>query len=189
MGALKRFAGRVGRSHVLAGELWATGWYEARTLAAFMDEPAEVTEAQMDRWAHDFDSWAICDTTCFHLFDRTPFAWARTEAWVPAPEEFVRRAGFALIWALSAHDKKAPDERFRRALELIEAAEPDARPLVKKAMDMALRATGKRNAHLNRAASDAAERMAGSENRDRAWIGKHALRELSSVKVRSRFAR
>lgn len=149
MGALKKLARGIGRSHVLAGELWSTGWYEARTLAAFIDDPNEVTGAQMDRWAHDFDSWAICDTTCFHLFDRTAPSWGKVAEWASAPEEVVRRAAYALIWALSAHDRSAPDARFLRALEIIERAEPDPRPLVRKAVDMALRATGKRNASLN----------------------------------------
>jgi 3-methyladenine DNA glycosylase AlkD len=65
-------AKRLGQDHALAQALWATGWYEARMLAAFVDDPAQVTMAQMDAWAADFDNWAICDTACFHLFDRTP---------------------------------------------------------------------------------------------------------------------
>ena len=39
-------------------------------MAAFVDEPEKVTPAQMDRWCRDFDNWGICDTVCFHLFDR-----------------------------------------------------------------------------------------------------------------------
>ncbi len=74
----------------------------------------------MDRWARDFDNWGICDTVCFVLFDRTPHAWARVEAWADRPEEFVKRAAFALLWGLTRHDKEAPDARFLRGLELIE---------------------------------------------------------------------
>src|SRR5688572_4458940 len=80
VGAMRDYAKRIGRSQALAEELWASGWYEARMLAAFVGEPAEVTPAQMDRWCRDFDSWAICDTICFHLFDRTPYAFARVKA-------------------------------------------------------------------------------------------------------------
>lgn len=186
MGTLKAQARTIGRSHELAASLWATGWYEARTLAAFVDEPGEVTEAQMDAWARDFDSWAICDTTCFHLFDRTPFAWTKVGAWAAEEAEFVRRAGWALLWALSVHDKAAPDGRFLDRLALLERAEPDGRPLVKKAMNMALRATGKRNRALNRAAVGVAERLAADPDPHRAWIGRHALRELRSAKVQAR---
>ncbi|TAJ24523.1 MAG: DNA alkylation repair protein, partial [Planctomycetota bacterium] len=32
-----------GRDHALALALWETGWYEARTLCAFVDEPQRVT--------------------------------------------------------------------------------------------------------------------------------------------------
>jgi 3-methyladenine DNA glycosylase AlkD len=70
-------AKRLGRSHELAAALWETGWYEARLLTSFVDEPARVTSSQMDRWCRDFDNWGVCDTLCFHLFDRTPHAWAK----------------------------------------------------------------------------------------------------------------
>jgi 3-methyladenine DNA glycosylase AlkD len=178
MSTLKRMGKQLGKSHRLALDLWESGLYEARTLAAFVDQPSEVTSQQMDRWAHDFDSWAICDTVCFHLFDKAPFAWEKIEDWTREPDEFVRRAGYALIWALSAHDKTASDMQFLGALRLIEEAEPDPRPLVKKATDMALRATGKRNDVLRAAAIRVAGRMAESDDKDRSWIGKHALREL-----------
>src|SRR5262245_34755164 len=74
MGAMQRLAKDLGRDPALAQGLWDTGVYEARTLAAFVDDPALVTPAQMDRWCRDFDNWAICDTVCFHLFDKTPHA-------------------------------------------------------------------------------------------------------------------
>ncbi len=75
--ALKQLARRLGPSHSLATALWKTGWYEARMLAVFIDEPQCVTPAQMDRWCRDFDNWAICDTACFHLFDRVPHAFRK----------------------------------------------------------------------------------------------------------------
>src|SRR5690606_2167199 len=41
--------------------LWATRWYEARTIAVFVDDPDEATSEQMDGWTEAFDNWAICD--------------------------------------------------------------------------------------------------------------------------------
>ena len=70
MAAMKRIARDLGRDHALAAELWVTGVYEARIVAALVDEPALVTVEQMDRWCADFDNWALCDTVCFSLFDR-----------------------------------------------------------------------------------------------------------------------
>ena len=60
-------------------------------LAAFVDEPGKVTAAQMDRWARDFDNWAVCDHQCFHLFDRTPHAWRKIEQW-SRPARGIREA-------------------------------------------------------------------------------------------------
>jgi hypothetical protein len=74
MGTLLSLAKRIGKDHALATALWESGWYEARMLAALVDDAHRVTRRQMNAWAGDFDNWAICNTVCFHLFDRTPFA-------------------------------------------------------------------------------------------------------------------
>jgi len=112
VGVLKKEAKRLGRNHALAIELWESGWYEARMLATFIDDPASVTPAQMDQWCKDFDNWAIVDTACFHLFDRTPHAWEKVAEWSRSRDEFVKRAAFALLWSLSLHDKHATEAQF-----------------------------------------------------------------------------
>ena len=38
-----------------------------------IDDPKEVTSAQMDSSAGDLDSWDLCDQACVKLFVRTPF--------------------------------------------------------------------------------------------------------------------
>lgn len=172
-------AKQVGRNHALAVELWKTGVYEARMLTAFIDEPARVTSAQMDRWCRDFDNWGICDTLCFHLFDRTPHAWTKIEKWAGRREEFVKRAAFALLASVALHDKKAADAPFIRSLRLIEQAAADDRNFVKKGVSWALRGLGKRNAALNAAAITLARRLALSPDGSARWIGKDALRDLN----------
>ena len=57
-------------------------------LASFVGEPERLTPAQLDRFCRDFDNWAIVDTMCFALFDRTPHAWGRVEAWSRKRGEF-----------------------------------------------------------------------------------------------------
>ena len=180
MGNMQLLAKRLGRNHELAAALWDTGWYEARMLASFVDEPARVTPAQMDRWCRDFDNWAICDTVCFHLFDRTPHAWRKVAQWSRRRDEFVKRAAFALLWGLTVHDKGADDEPFLQGLLLVERAASDERHFVKKAVNMALRAIGKRNPALNAAAVAVAQRLADSPQAAARWVGKDALRELTS---------
>jgi 3-methyladenine DNA glycosylase AlkD len=185
---IRKVAKQLGHNHELAGALWQTGWYEARMLAAFVAEPAKLTAAEMDRWCRDFDNWAICDTVCFHLFDRTPLAWKQLAPWSKRKPEFEKRPAFALLWGLTVHDKNADEAKFLSGLRLIELAANDERNFVKKAVNMALRATGKRNATLHAAAVATAERLAESADPTARWIGKDALRELTSAPVKRRLA-
>jgi 3-methyladenine DNA glycosylase AlkD len=186
MANIQKVAKATGRSHALAAALWATEWYEARMLTSFVDDPTQVTPAQMNRWCRDFDNWGICDTLCFNLFDRTPHAWAKVVEWSVKRDEFVKRAAFALLWGLTVHDREAPDAKFIAGLALVERAADDDRHFVKKAVNMALRAVGKRNAALNSAAVVIARRLAESTEASPRWVGKDALRELTSAGVRQR---
>ena len=183
VGAIQQLGKQLGRDHELAGALWETGWYEARMLTAFVEEPGRVTPAQMDRWARDFDNWGICDTICFHLFDRTAHAWKKVGPWSKRREEFVKRAGFALLAALSLHDRKADDTAFLRTLPLIERAAGDERNFVKKGVSWALRVMGRRNRTLNAACLETARRLVGSDQPAAKWIGRQAVKELSSPAV------
>ncbi len=140
MRQLLKLAKSAGVDHQLALDLWAQGSYEARTLAAMVDEPACVSRIQMQQWCDDFDNWAIVDTVCFRLFDRCEHAWASVDEWVNDPRLFVRRAGFALLWALALHDREAPDHRFQTALTHVRTHAHDPRPLVGKAITMSMRA-------------------------------------------------
>lgn len=188
VGELRDYGKEMGRNHELAQGLWESGWYEARMLAAFVDEPEHVTPAQMDRWCRDFDNWAICDHACFHLLDRTPHAWRKVKAWSGRKREFEKRAAFALLWGLTVHDKESGDEPFLDGLALIERSASDERHFVKKAVNMALRAVGKRNATLHAAATAVAQRLAASADATAQWVGKDALRELKSPSVAKRLA-
>ena len=145
MTTMQTLAQRLGRNHALAHALWDTGWYEARTLVAFVADPAQTTPAEMDAWCRDFDNWAICDSLCFYLFDRTPHAWTMVGRWARRRPEFEKRAAFALLAALALHDKAAPESRFRTSFALIERAATDERNFVKKGVSWALRAIGHRN--------------------------------------------
>jgi 3-methyladenine DNA glycosylase AlkD len=183
---LRAMAREIGRDHGLALELWKSGIHEARILAGLIDEPAMVSEAQLERWARDFDSWDVCDLVCSNLIDKTPFAHAKAVGWSSHGEEFVKRAGFVLMAALSVHDKKAPDSSFRKFLPIIEREASDERNFVKKAVNWALRQIGKRSPELNRAAIAAARRIQKIDSKSARWISSDALRELESDAVRKR---
>jgi 3-methyladenine DNA glycosylase AlkD len=183
---IRTLAKQLGRNHGLALALWKTGVYEARMLTAFVADPARVTPSQMERWCRDFDNWAICDTLCFHLFDRTPHAFAKVREWSDRRAEFEKRAAFALLASLAGHDKRSGDEPFVAALPLIERAAPDERNFVKKGVSWALRRIGGRSRALNVAATELAERLIISPDGAARWIGRDSLREITSSKVLDR---
>jgi 3-methyladenine DNA glycosylase AlkD len=189
VGTLLGLAKRHGKDHALADALWSSGWYEARMLAAMLDDPRQVTRRQMDAWAAAFDNWAICDTVCFHLFDRTPHAWEKARRWASSPREFVKRAAFALMASLAGHDKTASDARFLALLPLVERGARDERHFVKKGVSWALRRIGRRGPALRTASLAVARRLAATDRPSCAWVGKDALRDLSRVERRARPAR
>jgi 3-methyladenine DNA glycosylase AlkD len=178
MSDMQKVAKGVGRSHELAQALWATGWYEARTVACLIDEPERVTPAQMDRWCRDFDNWAIVDTVCFKLFDQTPHAFKKVKPWAARKPEFERRAGFVLLACLALHDRESPDTAFVAYLPLIEKYATDERNFVKKGISWALRSIGRRSPGLKRQAIALSERAIASGNPTAKWLGKDALRDL-----------
>ena len=189
MAKIQALGKKLGRDHALSLALWRSGHYEARLLACYVGDPAQVTAAQMDAWRRAFDSWAIVDTVCFVLFDRTPHAWRKVAPWSRLKDEFGRRAAFALIAGLSLHDKAAPDARFVEALAIVEAASVDARNFVKKGVSWALRCIGKRNAALNARALALARRLAASADPTARWIGKDAVRDLGTPATVRRLAK
>ena len=184
--SIREVAKQCGRDHALALALRETAIYEARLLAAFVDDPAQVTPEQMDRCARDFDNWGTCDTLCFHLYDRTPHAFAMVDRWAGDPAEFVKRSAFALLASLALHDKKAPDAPFLERLALIEAAADDPRNFVKKGVNWALRGIGgRKSGPVREAARKTAQRLAESNDRTARWNGRDALRQFAKADAKT----
>jgi 3-methyladenine DNA glycosylase AlkD len=184
--SLRAMAKKIGTDHRLALRLWKSGVHEARVLACLIEDPEEVTEEQMEKWVRGFDSWDLCDLCCGNLFDRTEMAYRKAFEWSLREEEYVRRAGYVMMAALSVHDKAADDDKFLAFLPVVIGGSGDQRNFVKKAVNWALRQIGKRNQHLNRAAIKAGEKIAKMKSSSAKWIASDALRELRSEKVKKR---
>ncbi|MBS3069411.1 DNA alkylation repair protein [Candidatus Micrarchaeota archaeon] len=183
---LRKMAKEIGRNHSLALLLWETEMHEARLLAGFIGDPTELTPSQMDKWVAGFDSWDVCDQVCGNLFDCHPLAHKKAKEWANSKEEFIRRAGFALMAALSVHDKKATNAQFLSFLPIIKKYSHDERNFVKKAVNWALRQIGKRNIALNKAAIKAAKEILAQDTKSARFIANDALRELQSAAVQKR---
>ena len=187
-GVQRDIARKIKRNHERAFELWASGITEAQFIASVTADPKRFTKADARRWAAEFDSWDIVDGVS-DLFVDTDHWRELIVEFAADGREFVRRTAFAMIAWSVVHRKKEPDGTFVTFLPLIKARSEDERNFVKKAVNWALRSIGKRNARLNEAALELAEKLAASENRTARWIGRDAIRDLTGPKTLARLAK
>ena len=186
LSTLRPLAREIGRDHGLAQQLWDSGIHEARILASIIGKPAQVTEEEMEAWVEDIDSWDVCDQVCMNLWGKSAHAYQKAHEWSTREEEFVKRAAFALMVAVTIHDKKAGDERLEEFLPVIGAQAADDRNFVRKAVNWALRQIGKRNLSLNAKAIATARQILDSGVKPARWVATDALRELTSERIQSR---
>jgi len=184
----RKLAKQIGQNHKIAIELWDSGIHEARILATMIDEPDKVTKSQMEKYVNDFNSWDLCDQCCNNLFWKTSYAIEKSFKWIDNEKEFVRRAGFTMICVLAVHNKQMTNADFLKYFPLIEKYSIDERNFVKKAVNWALRQIGKRNLQLNKEAIKLCKNLISSESKSARWIGKDALRELTSEKIIARLS-
>lgn len=183
---LRRLAREVGRDHELAETLWPSSNFDLRGFATLIEDPHLVDEEQLERWAASFSNWADCDAAVMNVFRHTRFAARKAVEWLEREEEFVKRAGFALMAGLAVVAKDAPDSVFLVFLDLIPRHADDPRTYVKKAASWALRGIGKARPALHEQAVRVARELASSTSPGARWVGKDALRELTSAKVLAR---
>lgn len=181
--ALRKMASRYRRRHDMALALWDTGIHEARIMASIVEDPSQLTPEQMDNWTAEFDSWDICDQCCNNLFSLAPFVRNKISVYCNDERQFVRRAGFVLMATLAVHAKEITDSDVAEWFTLMKHYSTDERNFVKKAVNWALRQTGKRNLRLNVMATDMARTLTDTDNRTARWIGRDALRELTSPRT------
>lgn len=180
---LRAYARQLGRDQELSERLWQLGVHEARLLAVFVAEVDAMTVRRMDAWCRDFDNWAICDTACFDLFDRSPLAFGRVDVWMQRQGEFQKRAAFALLAGLALHNKRADPEQFRARLPALEAAAVDPRHYVKKGLSWALRGIGKRDPALAVDVLAICARLAKHQATSARWLARDVARELEQPKI------
>ena len=180
---------KIGTDHDLALLLWKSGYYEAKIVAALIADPDRMTGRMMDSWAKEFDSWAVCDTCCVELFCYTVHAVPKIFRWSTHSDEFVKRAGFVRIPALAIHRKELDDDIFRSFFPLIVRESTDKRNFVRKGVNWALRAIGKKNPALHTEALSIARQLSRQSNATARWIGTDAIKDLQSESTRRRFTR
>lgn len=174
----------------LARELWATGILEARSLALMLIDPATLTEAEIDRWVAEIDYPYIADSFAGVVY-KTSFGPAKMAAWSQRPEEFIRRAGFSLVYNAAADPKNSTaDAVFATYLGQIEREIHASANWAREMMNMVPIAIGKRNPTLYPLALTAAQAYGkvdvvhGDKTNCKIWDAADALRD-PTVKVKA----
>ena len=179
--ALRQIAREIGVDHARALALWQSPVREAKLLALLTFDPDSLTPDEMFTLAGDFTSWEMVDMAA-DLFVEVGLDPALIARFAADDREFVRRTAFAMIAGAAVHCKSEPNETFIAFLPLIDAHAGDDRNFVKKAVNWALRNIGMRNRACHAAALALAEKLAGSDDKTRRWVGRDAVKYLSDPK-------
>lgn len=155
---LKSLVKRIKVDHELALSLWDTGNYDARNLALKVADPAQMTPELLDRWANTHIA-RMCHGYIAYLAAEGPHARSRAEAWLAAPHEAMRCAGWNLVGAIAMLDETMPDDWFADRLSTIERTIHSAPNEERDAMNRAVISIGCHSAALRKTATAAAKRI------------------------------
>jgi hypothetical protein len=108
-GDMEKIAKQIAPDAGLAAALWESGVFEARTLALRVLPKGALTEEQIDTWVADLNFPSLCDEFAGAVY-HTLFARKKMEAWIDDDRDFVKRAGYALLYGFAADPAAAISE-------------------------------------------------------------------------------
>ena len=155
---LKKLAKEIKIDQALAGELWASGNFDARVLATMVADPSSITKGAADAWARDLDNYAIVDAFS-GLIAKSPHCQTKMEKWGRSKGEWTGRTGWSLLAHLAMSDTELPNSYFESHLATIENEIHTRKNRVRDAMNSAVIAIGIRNPKLEKKALAVAKRI------------------------------
>jgi hypothetical protein len=156
---LKALMKRIDVDHELALALWDTGNFDARNLAVKIVDPAQMTSADLDRWARETSASRMCGGFVGMLAAEGPHGAKKAVQWLASNDGRERSAGWSLLGQLAQRDETTPDAFFEKRLAVIERTIHAAPNSEREGMNMAVILIGCRNRGLRKAALAAAKRI------------------------------
>ncbi|MEL7585965.1 MAG: hypothetical protein AAGU19_04565 [Prolixibacteraceae bacterium] len=144
--SLRGLAGQYDRNHLLALKLWNKQWRETMILATLFEDPALLTEEQMDYWTKSFETAEMAEQAVANLFVHSKFAFAKAFEYCCGKKHWVRYTGILLMGRLAVTDKNAIDEMFGGFFEVIYPLMKD--PALSSALHRSVILLGNRNENL-----------------------------------------
>jgi hypothetical protein len=118
-GDLRPLGKKVGTDHALAEQLWMSGNADARLLACMVADPAAISEAELDTWLEDIDTYFLVDVFVAEVASKTLGRRDRAERWIASDRDRTSQAGWDLMNFVALHDEDVPDAYFEGQLDLI----------------------------------------------------------------------
>jgi len=155
-GDMDKLVKRIKWDSALARKLWDTGVLEARLVATRIMEPAVISEGEIDAWVQEID-WPYLADTFANLVYKSPFGKQKRAEWTTSRQEFVRRVGFGLVYAVAADlTSGIDDEELLAYLEQIGREIHESPNWSREMMNLVPIAIGLRNERLKVAALETA---------------------------------
>ena len=160
---LRSLAKKIGRNHTLSIELWESNIYDAKTIALLIDEPKKITREQAEKQVEQLDVGLLTHvfSSCDATLAKSPLAFEIANSWLATEHDLRRRSGYGLLYELSKNkrNKQLTDEYFLDCITEIEGRilMSNDTPTMRMAMGGALLGIGKRNAVLNKRATEVAK--------------------------------
>jgi 3-methyladenine DNA glycosylase AlkD len=159
---LRTMAKEHNPSHLLALKLWNKQWRETMIMATLLDDPAVVSEQQMDFWTKSFENSEIAEQASANLWWKSPPAYVKALEWCRGKKHWVRYTAVHLIGRLAMSDKKSPDEMFEPFFEELMTLSKD--PSLSAVSERTLAILGNRSEYLNALTRDFVQQLKDSGN-------------------------
>lgn len=179
---LREMASNYEKNHLLALKLWNKQWRETMILAMLLEEPAVVTENQMDFWVKNFQTIEIAEQAAMNLFSTTNFAYKKAFEYCLGKKLFVKIVGLLMIGRLALTDREASDENFDPFFELMPPLSKD--PQLSIVFSRVFIQIGMRNLNLNEIAISHAKILKTIDSKTAQENAEHILSELDCEDAR-----
>lgn len=156
---LKALVKKIGKDHTLAAELWKVNNYEAKMTAILIEDPKQVSEAQVDRQVKELGRGMFVHVFCTVLMPKLPLLKKKVDEWTKSKDDLLRRCGYYSLYALAQSKENIEDEYFESFLKIFEKNLQKEENMVKDAMNGSILTIGKRNKNLNTKAIAAAKKI------------------------------
>jgi len=179
---LQEIASKYEKNHLLALKLWNKQWRETMILALLLEEPAKVSENQMDFWVKNFQSIEIAEQAAMNLFSKTGFAFKKAFEYCLGKKLLVKIVGLLMIGRLALTDREAQDENFDPFFELMPPLSKD--PQLSIVFSRVYIQIGMRNLNLNEMAVCYAKILNTIDSKTAKENAAHILSELNCEDAR-----